>query len=98
MWSSPEASAALKSRDLATILRVYRRLNGVSQERLAALLGYDKTYVSMIETRRRVINDVSTRRHIAHVLGLPTHVLGVTDANDVDWLRRFRPTPLIGEF
>lgn len=85
MWSTPEASAALKSRDLATILRVYRRLNRISQERLAALLGYDKTYVSMIETRRRIISDVSTRRHIARTLGLPTHVLGVTDTNDADF-------------
>ncbi|WP_237774366.1 helix-turn-helix transcriptional regulator [Actinosynnema sp. ALI-1.44] len=85
MWSAPEASTALRSRDLATILRVYRRLNRISQDRLAALLGYDKTYVSMIETRRRIISDVSTRRHIAQTLGLPTHVLGVTDTNDADF-------------
>ncbi|MFC0116122.1 helix-turn-helix transcriptional regulator [Kibdelosporangium aridum] len=85
MWSAPEATTALRSRDLATILRVYRRLNRISQERLAALLGYDKTYVSMIETRRRIISDVSTRRHIARTLGLPTHVLGVTDTNDADF-------------
>ncbi|SMC99795.1 helix-turn-helix transcriptional regulator [Kibdelosporangium aridum] len=85
MWSAPEASIALRSRDLATILRIYRRLNRISQERLAALLGYDKTYVSMIETRRRIISDVSTRRHIARTLGLPTHVLGVTDTNDADF-------------
>lgn len=85
MWSAPEASSALRSRDLATILRVYRRLNRISQERLAALLGYDKTYVSMIETRRRIISDVRTRRHIARTLGLPTHVLGITDTNDADF-------------
>lgn len=85
MWSGPEACAALGSGDLATILRVYRRLNGLSQERLASLLGYDKTYVSMIETRRRSIGDISARRHIARSLGLPTHVLGVTDRNDADF-------------
>lgn len=85
MWSAPEATTALRSRDLATILRAYRRLNGFSQERLAALLGYDKTYVSMIETRRRVISDVTARRHIARALGLPTHVLGVTDTHDADF-------------
>ncbi|XVV04061.1 helix-turn-helix transcriptional regulator [Actinosynnema sp. CA-248983] len=53
--------------------------------RLAALLGYDKTYVSMIETGRRTISDVTTRRHIARVLGLPIHVLGVTDNDDADF-------------
>ncbi|MDX8051415.1 helix-turn-helix transcriptional regulator [Lentzea sp. BCCO 10_0798] len=85
LWSTPEATTALKSRDLATILRVYRRLNKLSQERLAALLGYDKTYVSMIETGRRNISDVATRRHIARTLGLPMHALGVTDNDDADF-------------
>jgi len=85
LWSAPEATAALRSRDLATILRIYRWLNKLSQERLAALLGYDKTYVSMIETRRRTISDVATRRHIARALGLPMHVLGVTDNDDADF-------------
>jgi transcriptional regulator with XRE-family HTH domain len=85
MWFAPEAGAALSSRDLAEILRVYRRINRLSQERLAAMLGYDKTYVSMIETRRRTISDVSTLRHIARRLGLPTHVLGVTDSSDADF-------------
>jgi hypothetical protein len=33
------------------ILRTYRRLNVLSQEKLATILGYDKTYISMIETR-----------------------------------------------
>jgi transcriptional regulator with XRE-family HTH domain len=85
MWSAPEASTALATRDLATILRVYRRLNGLSQEKMAGVLGYDKTYVSMIETGRRTISDVATRRHIARTLGLPAHALGVTDTNDADF-------------
>ncbi len=85
MWSAREAAAALASRDLATILRTYRCLNGFSQQRLADLLGYDKTYVSMIETGRRTISDIGTRRHIARTLGLPTHVFGVTDGGDADF-------------
>jgi transcriptional regulator with XRE-family HTH domain len=82
LWSSTEASRALRSRDLAVILRTYRRLNRLSQEQLGLLLGYDKTYISMIETRRRVIGDVTTLRHVAHRLGIPIHVLGVTEADD----------------
>lgn len=82
IWSSAEANEALRSRDLAEILRTYRRLNRLSQERLAATLGYDKTYISMIETRRRAITDAGTLRHIAHTLGIPAHALGVTEADD----------------
>ncbi|WP_284745942.1 helix-turn-helix transcriptional regulator [Amycolatopsis sp. RTGN1] len=85
MWSDPAAAAALGSRDLATILRAYRAANGLSQEALAALLGYDKSYVAMIETRRRMPGDVAGRRHIARALGLPFHLLGVTDPDDADF-------------
>lgn len=79
LWSSDQASAALRSHDLGQIIRVYRRTNGLSQEKLANVLGYDKTYISMIETGRRVISDVGTLRHVAHTLGVPVHVLGVTE-------------------
>lgn len=85
VWASEEAAAALATRDLATILRAYRQFNSFNQQQLAELLGYDKTYVSMIETGRRSINDVGTRRHIARALGLPTHVFGVTDGGDADF-------------
>ncbi|MGH3979678.1 MAG: helix-turn-helix domain-containing protein, partial [Pseudonocardiaceae bacterium] len=73
------------TRDLGAILRTYRRLNRLSQEKLATILGYDKTYVSMIETGRRVISDIATRRHIADALALPAHALGVTDTSDADF-------------
>lgn len=85
MWSDPAARTALGSRDLATILRAYRAANRLSQEALAALLGYDKSYVAMIETRKRNPGDVAGRRHIARALGLPYHVLGVTDPDDADF-------------
>ena len=81
----PQAGPALASRDLGRILRVYRRINGLSQHKLAELLGFDKTYISMIETGRRTISDVTTRRQIARTLGPPTHVLGVTEADDADF-------------
>lgn len=43
IWSAGETAAALASRDLSTILRTYRRINRMSQQQLADLLGYDKT-------------------------------------------------------
>lgn len=86
LWSSPQAAAALRGRDLGQILRAYRRINRLSQERLAGTLGFDKTYISMIETGRRAIHDVGTLRHIAHTLGVPVHVLGVTEADDATYL------------
>lgn len=86
LWAAPEAATALATRDLPTILRAYRRVHSMSQIALAELLGYDKSYVSMIETGRRAISDISSRRHIARRLGLPAHVLGVTETDDAEYL------------
>jgi transcriptional regulator with XRE-family HTH domain len=83
-WADPSAAAALRSGDLGTILRTYRRVHALTQEQLAARLGYDKTYISMIETGRRRIRDVPTRRHFASALSIPAHLLGVTDPADSD--------------
>jgi transcriptional regulator with XRE-family HTH domain len=85
LWSDPTAAAALSTRDLPTILRAYRKANGLSQEAIARILGYDKSYIAMIETRRRDPGDVTGRRHIARSLGLPSHLLGVTDPDDGDY-------------
>ncbi|MFI5778622.1 helix-turn-helix domain-containing protein [Nocardia sp. NPDC051570] len=85
LWATPEAALAIAARDLPTILRTYRRINGLNQIALAELLGYDKSYVSMLETGRRAITDVASRRHIAAQLGLPAHILGVTGTDDAEY-------------
>ncbi|MFF3568264.1 helix-turn-helix transcriptional regulator [Nocardia jiangxiensis] len=85
LWASPEAATAIATRDLPTILRTYRRINGMNQIALAELLGYDSSYVSMIETGKRAITDVTSRRHIAARIGVPAHVLGVTGVDDAEY-------------
>lgn len=85
LWAAPEAATAMATRDLPTILRAYRRINGLNQIALAELLGYDKSYVSMLETGRRALTDLASRRHIAARLGLPAHVLGVTGTDDAEY-------------
>lgn len=83
-WGDPAAAQALRSRRLGLILRAYRKAHALTQEQLAGRLGYDKTYVSMMETGRRPVHDVPARRHIAQVLAIPPHLLGVTDARDTE--------------
>jgi transcriptional regulator with XRE-family HTH domain len=85
LWTSNHARTALATGDLAVIVRAYRTATGASQRQLAEQLGYDPTYISMIETGRREINDVATRLRIARHLGLPPHTLGVTDPDDADY-------------
>jgi transcriptional regulator with XRE-family HTH domain len=84
-WQDQAAHRALRSGDLGMILRTYRRLNALSQEKLAMTLGYDKTYISMIETGRRAVHDVASLRHIGRTLAIPAHLLGVTDPADTEF-------------
>jgi transcriptional regulator with XRE-family HTH domain len=85
-WLDPASRTALRSGDLGEILRAHRRINHLSQEKLAAILGYDTSYISLIETGRRPAADVATRRHIARRLAIPAHLLGVTDPADTEYL------------
>ena len=59
------------------ILRGYRRACALTQQQLADMLGYDRTYISMIESGHRTITGRGTLVHIARTLAIPPHVLVV---------------------
>ena len=85
LWTTGQVRAALETGDLGLILRTYRSATGTSQRRIAESLGYDPTYISMIETGRRTVADVRTRLRIARHLGIPPRVLGISDPDDADF-------------
>src|ERR1700722_9269868 len=81
----PAAERGRADRNLAAILRGYRRAGALTQQQLADMLGYDRTYISMIESGRRNITDRGTLAHIAGVLAIPPYVLGIADPDDADF-------------
>jgi transcriptional regulator with XRE-family HTH domain len=83
-WATPQAEAILATRDLGAILRFHRAVHGMNQSELGRLLGYDKTYISLLELGKRSLDDIGSRRHIAETLRLPPHIVGVTDPADTD--------------
>lgn len=83
-WATPQAEAILATRDLGAILRFYRAVHGLTQTQLGEQLGYDKTYISLVERGKRRLDDIASRRHLAACLHLPPHVLGITDPADTD--------------
>ena len=83
-WATPQAEAILASRDIGAILRFHRAVHGMNQSELGRLLGYDKTYISLLELGKRSLDDIGSRRHIAETLCLPPHIVGVTDPADTD--------------
>ncbi|WP_433892744.1 helix-turn-helix domain-containing protein [Streptomyces sp. CA-111067] len=83
-WATLEGQAVLATRNLSEILRLYRRTNRLTQTDLGVLLGYDKTYISLLETGKRILTDTGSLARASRLLGLPPHVLGITTAVDTD--------------
>ncbi|MFJ6433348.1 helix-turn-helix domain-containing protein [Streptomyces sp. NPDC091416] len=83
-WATPQARTVLDSGDLGAILRFHRAVHRLNQTELGTLLGYDKTYISALELRKKTLGDIGSLRRVAEQLRLPPHVLGVTDPADTD--------------
>jgi transcriptional regulator with XRE-family HTH domain len=83
-WLPASGSAGLEG-NVGAILRSYRRAGGLTQQQLADLLGFDRTYISMIESGRRSISDRGSLRRISRTLAIPPHVLGITGSDDADF-------------
>jgi len=72
-------------RALGDVLLGYRKANGLNQQQLAGMLGYDRTYISMIESGRRRVTDRGTLAYIAATLAVPPHLLGITDPGNASY-------------
>ena len=81
----PAAERAGAGGDLGAILRGYRQASSLTQQQLADILGYDRTYISLIESGRRTITDRGTLAHIARTLAIPPHMLGIAGPDDADF-------------
>ena len=82
----PAADGRETGRDLGELLRDYRHAAGVTPQQVADMLGYDRTYISMmIERGRRRVNDRGALAHIAHALAIPPHMLGIAGPDDASY-------------
>jgi transcriptional regulator with XRE-family HTH domain len=67
----PAHLAADTGRALGDVLLGYRKASGLNQQQLADMLGYDRTYISMIESGRRKVTDRGTLAYISATLAIP---------------------------
>lgn len=66
----------LRLSDVGHVLKHYRSLHQLTQRDLAALLGFDQSYISKLENGRG-LRDIATLKHIAQSLGIPGQWLGL---------------------
>lgn len=81
----PARGAPGTGRAPGDVLLGYRKANGLNQQQLADMLGYDRTYISMIESGRRRVSDRGTLARIAAVLAVPPHLLGIADPDNASY-------------
>ena len=63
--------------DVGQVLKHYRNLHQLTQRDLAALLGFDQSYISKLE-HGQSLRDLATLKHIATCLSIPGQWLGIT--------------------
>ncbi|WP_262063969.1 helix-turn-helix transcriptional regulator [Streptomyces sp. STR69] len=80
LYEASEQQAPPDGSNLKAALRAYRATHHLTQQDLADLLGYDQSYVSLLERGKRSIRDVDELRRVASVLGLPEDELGLLPA------------------
>ncbi|MET7701355.1 helix-turn-helix transcriptional regulator [Streptomyces sp. NPDC005485] len=80
LYEAGQHQAPPDGSNLNKALRAYRATHNLKQQDLAGLLGYDQSYVSLLERGKRSIRDVDELRRIAGVLGLPEDELGLLPA------------------
>lgn len=66
----------LRLSDVGQVLKHYRSIHQLTQRDLAALLGFDQSYISRLENGRG-LRDIATLKHIAQCLGVPGQWLGL---------------------
>src|SRR2546421_7777015 len=69
----------LRLSDVGQVLKHYRSIHQLTQRDLAALLGFDQSYISRLENGRG-LRDIATLKHIAQCLGVPGQWLGLLSA------------------
>ncbi len=77
LWRREDMRAVLWARDIATVYRLILEATGMSQHRLAALVGQAQSEVSEILKGRRV-KDVAVLERIADRLGIPRELMSLS--------------------
>ncbi|MGH3812032.1 MAG: helix-turn-helix domain-containing protein [Pseudonocardiaceae bacterium] len=77
LWRREDMRAALRARDIGTVYRLILEATGMSQYRLADLVGQAQSEVSEILQGRRV-KDVTVLERIADRLGIPRELMSLS--------------------
>lgn len=82
LWQRPDMTQALRQRDFANIIKIYRRWTGASQTDVGTLVGLPQPHVSDIENGKRKVLTLDLIERFADGLGAPRQLLGLAGRTD----------------
>lgn len=78
IWRTPAVQEAAAAGQFGALVRMTRTARNLSLVRAGKLVGYSASTLSRIETGQRKLTDVTQLRRFAEVLGIPSHLFGLT--------------------
>ncbi|MFJ4682071.1 helix-turn-helix domain-containing protein [Streptomyces sp. NPDC088789] len=85
LWADGRLRAAWAGRDWPTLIRRYRALAGISQQRFGELVGMDQGYVSRLERGRARVTSESVVTRFVEGLQVPNELGGIRRDPEPDW-------------
>ncbi len=79
LWDRPEMSQALDQRDLATVLKIFRKWTGATQGQMGALCGMPQSHISEILNGKRRVTSLDVIERLASGLDIPRDRLGLAE-------------------
>jgi DNA-binding XRE family transcriptional regulator len=79
IWESKEVRDAVAAESPGAVVAVARRAHGLRQDELGTLAGFSQSAISRLESGSNIAYDMRVLRTLQRLLGIPAHLLGLSD-------------------
>ncbi|HEX8866024.1 MAG TPA: helix-turn-helix transcriptional regulator, partial [Lentzea sp.] len=79
IWESKEVRDAVAAESPGSVVAIARKAHGLRQDELGTLAGFSQSAISRLEAGSNIAYDMRVLRTLQRLLGIPAHLLGLTD-------------------
>ena len=79
IWESRDVQDALAAESPGAVVAIARKAHGLRQDELGTLAGFSQSAISRLEAGSNIAYDMRVLRTLQRLLGIPSHLLGLTD-------------------
>lgn len=79
IWESKEVQDAVAAESPGAVVAIARKAHGLRQDELGTLAGFSQSAISRLEAGSNIAYDMRVLRTLQRLLGIPAHLLGLTD-------------------